>query len=188
MKPIKKVLLVVLILPILLVVVSLFLPSRYRVERRVLCKGRPEVVFAQINTLKNWADWSAWTVKRFPDMVTTYAGPDSGPGASMTWDGKSSGNGTLKIASSDPAAGITYDLAFEQGRYISKGRIQLEAAAESVTVVWVNEGELGGNPVSRFFGLLMDKMMGPDMAAGLANLQKLAEAKPPAEPQATPSR
>ena len=79
-----------------------------------------------------------------------------------------------------PAAGITYNLAFEQGRYISKGRIQLEAAAESVTVVWVNEGELGGNPVSRFFGLLMDKMMGPDFEHGLAGLKTLAEATPAA--------
>ena len=178
MKSLKKALLVVLILPVVLVVVSLFLPSHYAVERRTIIKAKPEAVFAQINTLKNWQEWSAWTAKRYPDMVTTYAGPDSGTGASMSWDGKTSGNGTLKITGSDPAKGITYDLAFEQGKYLSKGRLQFEPAAEALAVVWTNEGELGGNPVSRFFGLLMDKMMGPDMAIGLANLQRKVETRP----------
>jgi hypothetical protein len=41
---------------------------------------------------------------------------------------------------------------------------------------WTNEGEMGGNPINRWFGLMMDRMVGPDFEAGLANLKKLAEA------------
>ena len=44
-------------------------------------------------------------------------------------------------------------------------------------VTWFNQGDLGWNPVSRYFGLLMDKMMGPDFEEGLENLRRKAESK-----------
>jgi hypothetical protein len=42
-------------------------------------------------------------------------------------------------------------------------------------VTWTNQGELGPNPVSRYFGLFIDNMMGPDMETGLHHLQKKVE-------------
>ena len=36
--------------------------------------------------------------------------------------------------------------------------------------------DLGGNPVNRYFGLIMDKMIGPDFEEGLAKLKEIAEA------------
>jgi len=37
------------------------------------------------------------------------------------------------------------------------------------------EGDLGHSPVNRWFGLFMDKLVGPDFDAGLANLKRLSE-------------
>jgi hypothetical protein len=34
---------------------------------------------------------------------------------------------------------------------------------------------MGGNPVNRYFGVMMDRLVGPDFEAGLANLKALAE-------------
>jgi len=34
---------------------------------------------------------------------------------------------------------------------------------------------MGGSPVNRYFGLLMDRMVGPDFEGGLTNLKALAE-------------
>lgn len=177
MKPLKKIILVVLLIPILLVVVSLFLPAQYRVECTTSINARPDAVFARINTLKQWPEWTAWTVAKYPDMKISFAGPEAGTGATYTWDGKSTGHGTLKITRSEPAKEIAYDLDFDHGKYISKGTITLEPSGETVKVTWVNEGDLGWNPVSRVFGLFMDKMMGPDFEEGLRNLQKQSEAK-----------
>ena len=42
-------------------------------------------------------------------------------------------------------------------------------------VTWTNEGDMGANPVNRYFGLMMDSMVGPDFEAGLKNLKALAE-------------
>jgi uncharacterized protein YndB with AHSA1/START domain len=176
-KTLKKIILAVLLIPILLVVVSLFLPARYRVERTATIKAKPDAVFAQINTLKQWPEWTAWTVAKYPDMKISFAGPEAGVGATYTWDGQSTGHGTLKITCSEPVKEIAYDLDFDHGKHISKGTITLEPSGESLKVTWVNEGDLGWNPVSRVFGLLMDRMMGPDFEEGLRNLEKRVEAK-----------
>jgi len=177
MKALKKILLIVLLIPIALVVVSLFLPSTYRVERRVTISAKPGAVFAPINMLKQWPEWTAWTVAKYPDMKVSFAGPEAGVGASYSWEGQSTGQGTLKITRSEADKGISYDLNFENGKYLSKGAITLEPSGESVEVTWSNEGDLGWNPVSRFFGLFMDQMMGPDFEEGLRNLRQRVEGK-----------
>ena len=177
MKVLKKVVLIVLLIPIALVVVSVFLPSSYRVERRVTMNTRADAVFPHLNTPKQWPEWTAWTVTKYPDMKMSFAGPEAGVGASYSWEGKSSGRGTLKLTQSNPDKGIAYELDFENGKYVSRGAIDLEPTGESVNVTWSNEGDLGWKPVSRFFGLFMDAMMGPDFEEGLRNLQRKVEAK-----------
>jgi hypothetical protein len=182
----KKIILVVLLIPIVLVGISVLLPAHYQVRRTLVMPAKPEAVFAMVNTLKQWPEWTAWNVVRYPDMQISYAGPESGVGAAYSWSGKSSGNGTLKLTSSDPAKGVTYDLDFEHGKYVSKGQILLRPVADAVEVTWINEGNLGWNPVDRYFGLLMDRMMGPDMETGLRNLQRRVEPPPPPPPTQAP--
>lgn len=177
MKPLRKIILAILVIPVLLLLVSFFLPSRYRVERQATMKATPEAVFTNVNTLKHWPEWTAWTTTKYPDMKTSFAGPESGVGAAYTWDGKSTGHGTLKLTRSEPPRVVGYDLAFDHGKYLSRGAVEIEPASDGVKVTWFNEGELGWNPVSRYFGLLMDRMMGPDFEEGLRNLQKRAEGK-----------
>ena len=42
-------------------------------------------------------------------------------------------------------------------------------------MTWSNDGDLGNNPLMRWMGLAMDKMVGADFDAGLANLKALAK-------------
>ena len=37
--------------------------------------------------------------------------------------------------------------------------------------------DMGKNPIGKFFGLMMDKMVGPDFERGLNNLKSLCEGK-----------
>jgi hypothetical protein len=41
--------------------------------------------------------------------------------------------------------------------------------------VWVDAGDLGLNPISRWSGLFPDRMIGPDFATGLARLRSFCE-------------
>ena len=177
MKTFKKVILVVLLIPVLILIMSLFLPSSYRVERSLEISAKPDAIFAQLGTLKNWTNWTAWTVSKYPDMQVSFSGPESGVGATYTWDGQSTGQGVLKLTRAEPDKGISYDLEFDHGKYVSKGAVEYVPAGEALKVTWSNEGSLGWNPISRVFGLLMDKMMGPDFEEGLRNLKQKLEAK-----------
>ena len=177
MKRLKKVILALMVIPIGLIVISLFLPSRYRVERSLVMQAKADAVYAQVSALKNWPEWTAWTVAKYPDMKCSFAGPESGVGAGYSWEGKSSGAGSLKVTRVDVGNRLDYDLDFENGKYLSTGAIIIEPVNGAVKVTWFNEGSLGWNPVSRYFGLLMDRMMGPDFEEGLRKLQQRMEAK-----------
>lgn len=176
-RSLKAIVLAVMIIPIIIILFSFLLPSRYRVERSVVIDSRPETIFAHINTLKHWPDWTAWTVARYPDMKYSFAGPASGVGASYNWEGKSSGSGDLKITNVDLNKRLDYELNFEHGKHLSTGAIVIEPQDGRSKVTWFNEGDLGWNPVSRVFGLMMDRMMGPDLEEGLRKLKQRFESK-----------
>jgi hypothetical protein len=178
MKALKRIALVLLIIPILLLVAAFLLPSKYRVTRTVAMKATADAIFAQVNMLKTWPEWTAWTKARYPDMRISFSGPEAGVGATYNWDGKSTGQGTLTITKSEPGRGIGYDMAFEHGKFKSQGGILIEPAGDQMNVTWTNEGELRSNPINRYFGLMMDKMMGPDFEQGLRNLKQRVEAPP----------
>ena len=58
---------------------------------------------------------------------------------------------------------------------VSSGALTLAPSGAGTTVSWTNAGEFGGNPFMRYFGLMMDRMVGKDFDAGLNNLKQLAE-------------
>ena len=66
-------------------------------------------------------------------------------------------------------------LEFEDGSMRSNGSISIEPQNEAVRVIWVNQGDLGKNPVNRYFGLWIDSMLGSQLEQGLSNLQRRAE-------------
>ena len=175
MKLWKKLLLGLLALVVLLVVVGCFLPSRARVERSLNMRATPEALFPRIATLTRWPEWTAWTTNRFPDMQTRFSGAASGVGAVMMAEGKSSGSGTVTITRAEPATGIGYDLDFEHGTQLFHGSITFDTTNDGMKVTWAIETDMGANPFKRWAGLVLDKLMGGDMAAGLANLKLQVE-------------
>jgi hypothetical protein len=159
-----------------LFVVGLCLPRRFRVERTVLIGSAPDRVHRLVNRFEEWPTWTAWTKERYPDMEVTFSGPAEGVGSKYHWTGSESGTGDIEITASDPKRGIEYDLAFDNGAMLSTGAVAYEPEGEGTRVKWHAEGDLGWNPISRYFGLLMDGMMGPDLEKGLANLKARVEA------------
>ena len=177
MKLWKKLLLGLLALAVFFIVVGFFLPSRARVERSLNMRTTPDAIFPRVATLTRWPEWTAWTTNRFPDMQMNFSGPSSGVGAVMMAEGKSSGNGTVTITRADPAKGIRYDLDFEHGTQLFRGSITFDSVNDGMKVTWAIETDMGWNPFKRWAGLVLDKLMGGDMAAGLANLKQQVESE-----------
>ena len=75
----------------------------------------------------------------------------------------------------EPDRRIGYALVFPDYDSRASGDITFEPTSlASTRVTWTNEGDLGNNPMMRWMGLAMDRMVGNDFATGLANLKALA--------------
>ncbi len=166
----------------LVVLVGLFLPKEYHVERSVVIQADRAAVYRLVGDLRNWNRWSPWEAAD-PTFVTTLGDRVSGVGASQSWTG-GSGGGSLTFIADSPTSGIVYDLVFDNGRYPGVGRIVYESLPEGKTrVTWRLDGENPGNPVGRYFGLLVDGLVGPMLEKGLTNLRREAETSNPAPVQ-----
>ena len=177
MKTLKKLLIGLLLIAVVLVLVSYLLPDRYLVQRSVVIQTDAAKIFPMIANLKNWESWSAWTKAMDPTKTDTFEGPDADVGATMKWNGQKVGEGSLQLMKVTPLELIEYALAMNHGQFKSSGTFRFEKVAEGTKLTWADAGALGNNPLHRWFGLLMDKMMGGDFQKGLDNLKTAAEKK-----------
>jgi hypothetical protein len=157
-----------------LVLAGFLVPAGYQVERSVVIAAPPERIYPLVAAPKRWQEWSIWN-RRDPSMTMTFFGPASGAGAGWTWDSKSEGKGRLTFLTADPVKGFTYELFFPDFNSTSTGDIRFEPRGDSTRVIWTNTGNVGRNPLMHYMALFMDRMVGPDFDAGLANLKAIAE-------------
>src|SRR4051794_20500274 len=88
---------------VLFIIVVATRPSEFRVTRAARIAAPADVVFANVNDLHKWEAWSPWA-KLDPNAKNAFSGPESGPGASMTWSGnKKVGEGRMTITDCRPA-------------------------------------------------------------------------------------
>jgi effector-binding domain-containing protein len=175
MKTLKKIFLAIVIIIVLLVIVAFFLPMKYKVERTTVMKGDKVVVYDLTSNLGKWDLWTPWTKKTDSTAVFELIGTDGQVGTLRKWDGKVIGNGQMTITQLIPGELVAYDLSFQKGKYTSKGKLIIETTGDSTRVSWTDEGDLGYNPISRYMGLFMGKMMAPEFDKGLAKLKKVVE-------------
>jgi hypothetical protein len=172
----KKILVSLAVVVILFLSVGFFLPSSYEVKRSVVIESGSAGIFPFINNLKKWQEWTPWTREKYPQMVMSYSGPDYGIGAESSWVDEENGNGKLIIKQSNPESGIDYELTFDDYAP-SQGRITMVKEGDFTRVSMELKGDLGNNPIGRYFGLFMDSAMGAQFEEGLENLKKLVEKK-----------
>ena len=175
MKRWKKLSLALVVLIALFIIIGFFLPSHCRVERTLTIRAPEEALFSRVSALKRWPEWTAWTTNRFPDMKVRFEGSESGVGAVMIAEGKSSGNGVVNIVRADVVKGVWYDLDFEHGTQIFHGAITFERISAGLKVTWTLETDMSANPLKRWAGLILDQLMGSDMEKGLRNLKEQTE-------------
>ena len=143
-------------------------------NEKLTISAPPEKIYALVADPRGWQQWSAWN-RRDPAMAIEYSGPASGSGAVWAWKSKSQGDGRMTFTNAEPPERLGYELFFPDFGTTSTGDFRLEANGGATQVTWTMNGDMGGNPVYRWMGLFMDRMVGPDFDAGLANLKALAE-------------
>lgn len=151
-------------------------PDTFRVQRSAIIKAPPEKIFALINDFNAWPTWSPWE-KKDPAMKRTLGATATGKGATYAWEGnKEVGQGRMEITEAVPSSKVALKLdflkPFEAHNTVG---FTLEPKGESTNVVWAMQG-----PTPYFVKIVhvfmdMDKMVGKDFEAGLANLKAVAE-------------
>lgn len=178
MRILKIIGITLLIVIVLLVGIAFLLPKTITVERSIVIKADASKVFEQINNLPEWKNWSPW-YKLDTAVKMTYSDPSSGTGSWYTWNSevKNVGNGKLTITKSIPNDSILTELVFmEQGA--AQGGFAFSKSDSGTQVKWFLSSNLGNNPIARYFGLFMDKMLGPDFEQGLQDLKTYVESQP----------
>jgi hypothetical protein len=172
----KKIFLALTLLVAGLAAIGFFLPAKFKIERTVTIAAPAEKIYPMISETRKWPTWTVWN-ERDPGMKIDYTGPASGAGAKWAWQSKSEANGSMEFISADVSRGIGYKLVLADVGMTSTGVLSMAPAGSGTKLTWTNEGEFGGNPFMRYFGLVMDRMVGKDYEAGLAKLKKLVEAE-----------
>jgi uncharacterized protein YndB with AHSA1/START domain len=170
----KKILLGMVGLVVLLALISFVLPSNYRVERSLEIAAPAEKIYPYIADPREWKKWGVWSI-RDPNMKMDYSGAPSGTGAKWTWESKTEGSGSMEFPRAEAPSLVEYSLYFPEFNSRSSGKLTLAPSGAGTKISWTNEGSLGNNPINRYFGLMMDKMLGGDFEGGLKNLKALAE-------------
>jgi uncharacterized protein YndB with AHSA1/START domain len=179
MSILKRLLIALLLLVAVVIVGGFVLPASTHVERSISIARPPAEVFAMLNSYRRFNEWSPWH-GRDPKTVYTYEGPTEGVGAGMRWSSEQSdvGKGRQTIIESVPNEKVGTRLEFE-GQNDAIATFALTAEGDGTRVVWSFDTEHGKNPISRWFGLMLDRWVGGDFAQGLAKLKTLLESGVP---------
>ncbi|MCO4294789.1 SRPBCC family protein [Solitalea sp. MAHUQ-68] len=173
MKVLKNLLVGLVSIIILLVIISFFLASEYTVSRTTVIKAPVEKVYSEFNDLNHWLTWNSFD-DDFPDIKYTTTDPGNGVGAKQSWVSEKM-NGSMTITESVPNKHVKILLQFEGFDDPLQANIDMEPVAEGTKVTWTDEGKLGKNPVYKYMGLMMDKMMGGNMEKSFENIKKQCE-------------
>lgn len=178
MKILKYIGLGVLVLALLIILIGLFLPSQIRVERSIVVNTTSEVPFNLINDLSKFNDWSPW-YKKDTNAIYTNSEITTGAGIWISWKSEKPevGNGKLTITESKPNELIVTKLEFE-GWNPSTASYLFAAENNTTKITWSMDSDMGYNIIGRWFGLVMDKMIGKDYEKGLAAIKKICEEQP----------
>jgi len=184
MRTLGKIVLWLVIIAAVLIIIAFLLPRQYKVERSIQIGSSKALIYNLTCNLKNWDLWTPWTKEIDTTAIFELSGNDCEVGTIWKWKGELFGTGELVVTEVVPGQLFAYDLTFDEGKYESKGSITYNEANDSVWVIWADQGDLGFNPVARYMGLFMDRMIGPDFEKGLAKLKEVAEERkdwPPIE-------
>jgi hypothetical protein len=152
--------------------------DNFHVERSATIDAPAERIFAMIEDFHSWGAWSPYE-KKDPQMKRTFSGADRGKGAVYAWDGSSEvGQGRMEIVEAPAPTKVAIKLDFVKPFEAHNAAVFTLAPASGATrVTWAMDGPVPfpGKIIHVFFD--MDRMVGTDFEAGLANLKAAAEKK-----------
>jgi hypothetical protein len=151
-------------------------PDVFRVQRTASIKATADRIHPLIGNLRQFNTWNPYN-RKDPNMKGLYQGPEAGPGAHFAFEGnKDVGKGSIEIVEAQSPSKVTMKLdmlePFEGHNIVE---FTLAPRGDSTEVTWAMHGP--APYMAKLMGIFfdMDKMVGRDFEAGLANLKAVVE-------------
>lgn len=172
----KTIALIVVVAIAAILILAARQPDNFIVQRSLTINAAPEKTYPLIADFHRWPLWSPFE-KLDPALQRTYSGTESGKGSIYEWSGnKEAGKGRMEIVDVDEPHNIVIQLDFsEPFAAHNTAEFTLAPKGASTMVTWAMRGSSPfiAKIMHVFFN--MDKMLGPDFEAGLANLKNISE-------------
>ncbi|TCZ86975.1 SRPBCC family protein [Lysobacter sp. N42] len=168
------------IVAVLFVAVGIFLPSSRHLSHSVETNRKPTIVFDTLNSFRRFKDWNP-LVLRDPSTKLTFSGPQSGKGATMTYESESMGSGTYKIIESEPTTKVTYAIENDAPGTNKRTEFRLKRVGRggrNVQITQTYSVDYGWNIVGRYAGLYVSSNVGEDVKLGLSRLTNMLAGVP----------
>lgn len=169
MKFLRLVLLAVFGLLVAVFAIAWFKSSAWTAEGALVIEAPAEKILPLVAAPKRWLDWMPWCDPTDAGFEASFAGPDSGPGAKLSWK-SATRHGELVIQSASTGEGVAYLLSVDDEP--GSGQIRFEPYGTQTRVRWRYSGDLHGNLIARYFIPFMQRALLPTLQKGLTNLRE----------------
>ncbi|MDP4175181.1 MAG: SRPBCC family protein [Bacteroidota bacterium] len=164
----------VLIVIALFLVTSLFLPPQYRVERSIVIYCPIETVYSNVADLTTWSKWNSLVMSDLSARYT-FSGSPRTAGHKMTWLGTQIASGSIELEEVSLNKFISSKLKLSRADLLQSNDFWIFTSVKKGTkLTWADQGDLS-YPAGRYYGLLLDGMLGPEMEKGLSKLKLFCE-------------
>ncbi len=171
MKALKIVIIILVILLAIVLIPPLFMPSGIYLEKSLVLKAQPEVIWDQVNCLKNWENWDVW--HQDSTMSSRYEGPECGVGSKNVWTyNKSTEGGSQTIIDSKEFEYIKTRLDF-QGMGGADTEFKFEKADDGTKVTWTFKADKSGLLMRWLNAFMIKPEVAKSYEKGLNNLNEL---------------
>ena len=153
--------------------IAFFLPSTFHVERTLIIETAPDKPFSWINDLEKWPKWDPWT-RADPNIEHIVEGTP-GEAQVQKWKGPRSSDGKLVIVESRVNQLVAIDMYTPDTPEPRRLTFTFQDLGGRTKLTWAIDGANTIQPIGNWFGLGMDKYLGPMYEQGLSNLKALAE-------------
>ncbi len=159
-----------------IMLVSLFFPNSYTINRSVTINRPVHEVFTYMNDLRNWEQWSLWNKDIDSTLSIFYRERSDSLGGIQYFSGDRIGTGRFKIVEYVPNEKLGYNLFMNKGDISANGTFTFAAIDSSTSELhWLDSGYVGYNPFFRF--MLPNKIKSTSEAfdAGLNRIKQAVE-------------
>ena len=171
------VLIIIAAIIVLPLIIALFIPKEYNIERSLVIGKPKHEVFDYIKFIKNQDEYSKWNMTD-PNMKKEFRGTDGTVGFVYGWNGnKQAGEGEQEITGITEGDRITTEIRFKRPMQ-NTGHIYMVTEAHSDDSTKVTWGMMGKSPYPmNLMTAMLKGVLGKDLEISLNNLKRRLENK-----------